>query len=79
MQLVDDRFLSCLDFFRKWLYSYIADTLCCRAVSKYLQTLFVREPVQGRKVLALDHLLVGKTRKEASRMFFETLVCQSKF
>lgn len=57
----------------------IADTLCCRAVSKYLQTLFVREPVQGRKVLALDHLLVGKTRKEASRMFFETLVCRSKF
>ncbi|XP_024047715.1 sister chromatid cohesion 1 protein 4 isoform X2 [Citrus clementina] len=49
-----------------------------RAVSKYLQTLFVREPVQGRKVLALDHLLVGKTRKEASRMFFETLVLKTK-
>lgn len=49
-----------------------------RAVSKYLQTLFGREAVQGKKVLALDNLLVGKTRKEASRMFFETLVLKTK-
>lgn len=46
-----------------------------RAVAKYLQTLFDREPANGRRVLAMDHLLTGKTRKEASRMFFETLVC----
>jgi cohesin complex subunit SCC1 len=46
-----------------------------RAVSKYLQTLFEKEAVHGRKVLAMDNLLAGKTRKEASRMFFETLVC----
>ncbi|KAJ0016960.1 hypothetical protein Pint_11689 [Pistacia integerrima] len=49
-----------------------------RAVAKYLQTLFENEPVQGRKVLALDNLLAGKTRKEASRMFFETLVLKTK-
>ncbi|XP_031287839.1 uncharacterized protein LOC116146557 [Pistacia vera] len=50
-----------------------------RAVAKYLQTLFENEPVQGRKVLALDNLLAGKTRKEARRMFFETLVCHQTF
>ncbi|KAJ0081513.1 hypothetical protein Patl1_11924 [Pistacia atlantica] len=49
-----------------------------RAVAKYLQTLFENEPVHGRKVLALDNLLAGKTRKEASRMFFETLVLKTK-
>ncbi|XP_044508689.1 sister chromatid cohesion 1 protein 4-like [Mangifera indica] len=49
-----------------------------RAVAKYLQTLFEKEPVHGRKVLALDNLLAGKTRKEASRMFFETLVLKTK-
>ncbi|KAK1562872.1 hypothetical protein Q3G72_018316 [Acer saccharum] len=49
-----------------------------RAVAKYLQTLFNREATNGRKVLAMDHLLAGKTRKEASRMFFETLVLKSK-
>ncbi|KAL5773806.1 hypothetical protein ACOSQ2_013730 [Xanthoceras sorbifolium] len=49
-----------------------------RAVAKYLQTLFDREATNGRKVLAMDHLLAGKTRKEASRMFFETLVLKSK-
>ncbi|XP_044496245.1 sister chromatid cohesion 1 protein 4-like isoform X2 [Mangifera indica] len=48
-----------------------------RAVAKYLQTLF-EEPVHGRKLLALDNLLSGKTRKEASRMFFETLVLTTK-
>lgn len=46
-----------------------------RAVAKYLQTVFDKEDLHGRKELHLDNLLVGKTRKEASRMFFETLVC----
>lgn len=46
-------------------------SLLCRAVSKYLQTLFLQ---QGSKSLSLENLLVGKSRKEASRMFFETLV-----
>lgn len=45
-----------------------------RAVAKYLQTLFDKEAGHGRKVLPMDSLLAGKTRKEASRMFFETLV-----
>ncbi|XP_057784471.1 sister chromatid cohesion 1 protein 4-like [Salvia miltiorrhiza] len=49
-----------------------------RAVSKYLQTLFVKEAEQGRKSLTLEHLLVGKSRKEASRMFFETLVLKTR-
>ncbi|XP_059435564.1 sister chromatid cohesion 1 protein 4 isoform X2 [Corylus avellana] len=49
-----------------------------RAVSKYLQTLFEKEAVHGRKVLAMDNLLAGKTRKEASRMFFETLVLKTR-
>ncbi|XP_038890977.1 sister chromatid cohesion 1 protein 4 isoform X2 [Benincasa hispida] len=44
-----------------------------RAVARYLQNLFDRDSVQGRKVLHMDNLLVNKTRKEASRMFFETL------
>ena len=30
--------------------------------------------MHGKKVLGMDSLLNGKTRKEASRMFFETLV-----
>lgn len=46
-----------------------------RAVGKYLQTLFVKEAECGRKAIPVDNLLVGKTRKEASRMFFEALVC----
>lgn len=46
----------------------------CRAVAKYLQLLFEKEAEHGRKVLPMDNLLVGKTRKEASRMFFEALV-----
>ncbi|KAL1542569.1 sister chromatid cohesion 1 protein 4-like isoform X1 [Salvia divinorum] len=49
-----------------------------RAVSKYLQTLFVKEAEQGRRSLNLEHLLVGKSRKEASRMFFETLVLKTR-
>lgn len=47
----------------------------CRGVAKYLKTLFDEESGLGRKRVAIDHLLNGKTRKEASRMFFETLVC----
>lgn len=46
-----------------------------RAVAKYLQTLFDKEAENGKNVLVADKLLAGKTRKEASRMFFETLVC----
>ncbi|KAF9612808.1 hypothetical protein IFM89_004218 [Coptis chinensis] len=42
-------------------------------VAKYLQTLFDTESGHGRKVLSMDNLLSGKTRMEASRMFFETL------
>ncbi|GFS43043.1 sister chromatid cohesion 1 protein 4 [Actinidia rufa] len=42
-----------------------------RAVAKYLKVLFDKEAEHGRKVLPMDNLLVGKTRKEASRMFFE--------
>lgn len=46
----------------------------CRAVAKYLQLVFDKEAEHGRKVLPMDNLLVGKSRKEASRMFFEALV-----
>lgn len=44
-------------------------------MAKYLQTLFDKEAENGKNVLVADKLLAGKTRKEASRMFFETLVC----
>ncbi|THF95874.1 hypothetical protein TEA_024382 [Camellia sinensis var. sinensis] len=49
-----------------------------RAVAKYLQVLFDKEAEHGRKVLSMDNLLVGKTRKEASRMFFEALVLKTR-
>ncbi|KAG6645281.1 sister chromatid cohesion 1 protein 4-like [Carya illinoinensis] len=49
-----------------------------RAVANYLQTLFDKQAVHGRKTLAMDNLLAGKTRKEASRMFFETLVLKTR-
>ncbi|CAN4114935.1 unnamed protein product [Withania somnifera] len=49
-----------------------------RAVSKYLQTLFIKESERGRSSISMDSLLVGKTRKEASRMFFETLVLKTR-
>ncbi|KAF7116105.1 hypothetical protein RHSIM_RhsimUnG0038200 [Rhododendron simsii] len=48
------------------------------AVAKYLQLLFEKEAEHGRKVLPMDNLLVGKTRKEASRMFFEALVLKTR-
>ncbi|KAG4922544.1 hypothetical protein AAZX31_18G225500 [Glycine max] len=49
-----------------------------RAVANYLQTVFDKEDLHGRKELHLNNLLVGKTRKEASRMFFETLVLKTR-
>ncbi|KAL0905202.1 hypothetical protein M5K25_027390 [Dendrobium thyrsiflorum] len=49
-----------------------------RGVAKYLKNLFYEESVRGRKTVAVDRLLFGKTRKEASRMFFETLVLKSR-
>ncbi|KAL0452241.1 UNVERIFIED_CONTAM: Sister chromatid cohesion 1 protein 4 [Sesamum latifolium] len=49
-----------------------------RAVSKYLQTLFVKEAERGSKPLSMNNLLSGKSRKEASRMFFEALVLKTR-
>ncbi|KAK4802315.1 hypothetical protein SAY86_000518 [Trapa natans] len=49
-----------------------------RAVAKFLQALFDKEAVRGKPVLPMDNLLSGKTRKEASRMFFESLVLKSR-
>lgn len=49
-----------------------------RAVAKYLQLVFDKEAEHGRKVLPMDNLLVGKSRKEASRMFFEALVLKTR-
>ncbi|XP_022747686.1 sister chromatid cohesion 1 protein 4-like isoform X2 [Durio zibethinus] len=49
-----------------------------RAVAKYLQNLFDDEAVRGHKVLSMDSLLARKTCKEASRMFFETLVLKTR-
>ncbi|XP_057961085.1 sister chromatid cohesion 1 protein 4 isoform X2 [Malania oleifera] len=49
-----------------------------RAVAKYLQILFDKEAEHGKRVLPMDNLLTGKTRKEASRMFFETLVLKTR-
>ncbi|KAL9233533.1 hypothetical protein vseg_008517 [Gypsophila vaccaria] len=49
-----------------------------RAVANYLQVLFVKETHQPQKIIPLQNLLAGKTRKEASRMFFETLVLKTK-
>lgn len=50
-----------------------------RAVARYLRSLFDNESGRGMKMVPVDNLLAGKTRKEASRMFFETLVCPSFF
>ncbi|XP_072964204.1 sister chromatid cohesion 1 protein 4 [Typha angustifolia] len=49
-----------------------------RGVARYLKTLFDEESGHGRKSVAMDHLLSGKTRKEASRLFFETLVLKTR-
>ncbi|KAL6586860.1 hypothetical protein OROMI_001848 [Orobanche minor] len=49
-----------------------------RAVSKYLHTAFAKEAECGRKFLSMDDILNGKSRKEASRMFFETLVLKTR-
>ncbi|KAF7817728.1 XYh8X [Senna tora] len=56
---------------------FIDDTLT-PAVAKYLQALFDKEDLHGRNNLPLDNIIAGKTRKEASRMFFETLVLKTK-
>ncbi|CAG7891734.1 unnamed protein product [Brassica rapa] len=49
-----------------------------RAVGKYLQTIFDKEAENGKNAVVADKLLAGKTRKEASRMFFETLVLKTR-
>ncbi|ONM35590.1 Sister chromatid cohesion 1 protein 4 [Zea mays] len=49
-----------------------------RGVARYLKALFDDESGLERKSVAIDHLVRGKTRKEASRMFFETLVLTTK-
>ncbi|XP_073525818.1 uncharacterized protein [Phyllobates terribilis] len=49
-----------------------------RAVANYLQVLFQKEAQHGRTGLQLDTILARKTRKEASRMFFETLVLKTR-
>ncbi|KAF8053767.1 hypothetical protein N665_1375s0005 [Sinapis alba] len=49
-----------------------------RAVAKYLQTIFDKEAQNEKNVVVADKLLAGKTRKEASRMFFETLVLKTR-
>lgn len=55
-----------------------------RAVGGYLQGVFesLGATVQGRQEdsprVGIDHTLRGKTRKEAARLFFETLVCPFK-
>lgn len=56
-----------------------------RAVSRYLKTVFEgmdhnsnKTQGENQQKLGLDRLLVGKTRKEAARMFFETLVLKTR-
>ncbi|KAK1313577.1 Sister chromatid cohesion 1 protein 3 [Acorus calamus] len=49
-----------------------------RNVARYLKTLFDSEAKRERKVIPMERLLAGKTRKEASRMFFETLVLKTR-
>ncbi|XP_020597353.1 sister chromatid cohesion 1 protein 4-like isoform X2 [Phalaenopsis equestris] len=49
-----------------------------RGVARYLKNLFDEESGQGRKSIVINRLLSGKTRKEASRMFFETLVLKTR-
>lgn len=56
-----------------------------RAVSRYLKTVFEgmdqnskKPQEENNQKLGLDRLLVGKTRKEAARMFFETLVLKTR-
>uniref|UniRef100_A0A7N0TAV7 Rad21/Rec8-like protein C-terminal eukaryotic domain-containing protein n=1 Tax=Kalanchoe fedtschenkoi TaxID=63787 RepID=A0A7N0TAV7_KALFE len=49
-----------------------------RAVGKYLQIMFDKEAEHGNNVIPMNNLLTGKSRKEASRMFFETLVLKTR-
>ncbi|KAK7374405.1 hypothetical protein VNO80_07835 [Phaseolus coccineus] len=71
----DDDFQSCAEGTHLENSGWSSRT---RAVAKYLQTVFDKEDLHGRKELHLDNLLVGKTKKEASRMFFETLVLKTR-
>lgn len=45
-----------------------------RAVANYFQTLFRQEVAHAKRGLVMENLLARKTRKEASRLFFESLV-----
>ncbi|KAL0322257.1 UNVERIFIED_CONTAM: Sister chromatid cohesion 1 protein 4 [Sesamum calycinum] len=59
----------------------IADDMADAEETKYTENsgcLHVLEAESGRKSLSLDNLLTGKSRKEASRMFFETLVLKTR-
>ncbi|URE18386.1 N terminus of Rad21 / Rec8 like protein [Musa troglodytarum] len=49
-----------------------------RGVARYLKNLFEGESGRMRKSLAMDHIVAGRSCKEASRMFFETLVLKTK-
>ncbi|XP_042385055.1 sister chromatid cohesion 1 protein 4-like isoform X1 [Zingiber officinale] len=49
-----------------------------RGVARYLKKVFDEESGHGRKSVAMDLLIARKSRKEASRMFFETLVLKTK-
>lgn len=65
----------CVTDFSLRIYIYIYIYGYGRAVAKYLQIMFDKEGERGRNLLGVNNLLAGKTRREASRMFFETLVC----
>lgn len=67
--------LKVIIYVHNFLAAMLLHFSSCRAVAKYLQVLFDKEAQQSRKVIPMDNLLFGKTRKEASRMFFEALVC----
>ncbi|XP_074588162.1 sister chromatid cohesion 1 protein 4-like isoform X2 [Curcuma longa] len=49
-----------------------------RGVGRYLKKVFDEESGHGRKSVAMDLLVARKSRREASRMFFETLVLKTK-
>jgi len=69
-----DDLLAFLFVFKEVGYLY-------RAVGGYLQGVFeslgarMEERQEDSPRIGLDHTLRGKTRKEAARLFFETLVC----
>ncbi|KAI6684322.1 hypothetical protein NL676_030235 [Syzygium grande] len=49
-----------------------------RAVANYFQTLFRQEVAHAKRGLVMENLLARKTRKEASRLFFESLVLKTR-